>query len=198
MRGQYRLGRFDVAQIHSLVDDLHRLTVTWKKGNKTLEQANDDANHVKLSLDDQWVLRQMQGAGTVRPDKIPTEQQATFLHCLKLHGFYSAPKWGLGITLFAAYWLVLLLVVSTQAAWLAPVMLLGGLAVTIGLAVLHASSIRPVNRLFWWPIVVIAACGYMATAIYSLLALPLMINIMVNSLYLRVRDLGTEAVGEDG
>lgn len=202
MNGQYKVAGFDVAAIRTLVGSLQEaglpVAVVWRKNNKDVDQP-EDANSVRLDIGETWVLRQLQRRGTVRPDHMSAEQSRVFLRCLKAHGFYSEPNWGLGTGMLVLYWLILLLVVITQSPmmpWIAPVLICGGVAVTVLLWVLYHSTLRPLNRAFWWAVMIAGGLGYLVTTLYSLLALPMASAIMVNSLYHRIRNVDAGPAGD--
>jgi len=194
MNGQFKIDAFDPAKVESLVQALEtegiECELVWKKGNRTVAGPDDGANHAQIKSNDQRIFSQMRTKGFAAPDKVDPSHREAFLRCLKTHGFYSEPQWALGVSLLAVYWVVLLLVLaSVEYPVLEPILFVGGLMVSALLWVLYRKSVGHVNKIVFWVALILGGLGYLVTTLYSMLALPLMQTIMVNSLYQRVQNV---------
>lgn len=193
MIGQFKLAQFDPARIQTLVEGLHaagiNVELVWKKRNKPVSGPEDGATRADLTANGKWVLRQSGRNGVVRLNKLPAEQRDAFCRCLKENAFYSAPNWGLGITLLVVYWLLLLLVALPQSAGLAGVLLTGGIITTISLGILATTRTPALHTIG----LVILGVGAFVTALYSLLVLGMIKAIHTNYHYQDVMTATSEA-----
>ncbi|KIO77809.1 hypothetical protein TH53_07805 [Pedobacter lusitanus] len=191
MNGQFKHDNFSSAQLQRFTDDLIQaglpLNAEWKKGTKTLEESTADADTLTLEINGKWFFRQVKNKGYVRLKYLDEQEKNNLLNLIHQHGFYSEPDWALGIGLVILYvFIELAFALTHDQSWVKIILLPCCIFVILFLWIAYLHSVEKAGESLYKVSIVFGVIGYFFTAIASLLALPLFINIGINYLKTQV------------
>ena len=189
MNGQFKLKSFDKEALKTFAADLEQegisLTETWKKGTKKVEGTNEKANFYGLETNGKWFFRQVKNNGHVRFKHLSPEEEKIILRTLKKHHFYTDPNWALGIGLTALYVIVEFLF-GMSLGDIGPILMICCAVVVLFLWLAYERSRENINEGIYKISMFLGGAAYFFTAIASMLAIPLFINLGRNHLRYKV------------
>lgn len=182
MNGQFKTSNFNHINLRNFINELQEkdssIIATWKKNTKKLTNETEAANTLILAVDGKWFFKQIKAKGFVRFSHLTTLQEELIIDLLKKYQFYTEPNWGLSIGLIAVYLVLEYYISSIQPiSWFMPFIMscCGFVILFLLISYLRANEKVPENIYKFSMVFGIPA--YLLTAIGSLLALPMYINI---------------------
>lgn len=96
MNGQFKSENFDKRYFKEFVDELKKkgtpLTITWKKGNKKVEETHEKANVFSLETEGKWFFRIIKDKGHVRFKNLNAVQERKVLGVAEKISFLQRSK----------------------------------------------------------------------------------------------------------
>lgn len=200
MNGKFKAKGFDKEEINRFAHELKTagipLEVVWRKGTKQVEEDHPKVNFCALQVNGKWFFQRSAKGGTVKLKDLPEQQQLILLNHLKKYGYYSKPMWLMGLVLLGIYVLIEYLVVVANISdpfWRKTLLLCVWFVLQfMGIFWLYANG--KVKKSIFIFSAILGGIGYLATAIGSLLAIPLTNCFMKYYLYeqVQIRATSTE------
>ncbi|MEO9022819.1 MAG: hypothetical protein ABI237_08380 [Ginsengibacter sp.] len=198
MNIQFKRDAFEHWKLKHFADDIIQAgipaKVTWKRGIKVSDESDTKANNFRLETNGKYFFRQTKNRGIVRLKYLNETEKSVFLGLVKKYGFYTTPNWWLGISLLVVYAIVECFIILTrEESWQQILFLSGSFLVLQSLLVAYLHTIGKASKHLCSICLVLGLIGYMSTALWSILALPLYININQNALLKEIEALPAES-----
>lgn len=196
MNGQFKRPSFNRQELKEFGAEVIQngvpATIRWTRGLKETDEDVDieKACIFSLSKDEKIFFRQSKLSGSINFANLDDTESETVLTLMKKHHFYTRPNWDMNIFLVVVYAIVIgLIAYARDEAWLQILLVSGCFFVLLFLIVAYLYAMGKVNSLTYIICGVFGAIGYICTAIWSLLALPLFRSIFQHVLYKKIKEL---------
>lgn len=178
MNGSYKQLTFDKEKLNQFAQEVQDaglpVEVRWKKGKK--EVSEEKAITFSLELNGVSIFSQTGKEGIVKLDKLSNQEKLPLLTVMKRYDFYTEPNFGLGIGLTVLFVLIEMLIMYANADEMPWIVLFLSIASLLALQWLWTSWLYCMDRLekrVYKISMVLGFIGYICTAIWSLLLMPM-------------------------